>query len=233
MPHFTIQPQMASGRLLGQWSVYSCACCSARTKACLQRPLLQLAMAGAQVAAHVGAQSPAASRSSRTATTWCSSRSQVLYYSNANIRPGRCSAIRRGGRGHHACVLRVQAYIEPHLMRIARALLFRQGDPHSDESTYAHAHDRRLKHARSKDACRKERGSSATTGASDYMSIRYQILLRALAASRGARVVVALHAEKRIDPALGRWLHASKRCPATNARIRRTGASALTNPSLW
>ena len=30
-----------------------------------------------------------------------------------------------------------QAYIEPHVMRIVRALLNRIGDPHSDESTYA------------------------------------------------------------------------------------------------
>lgn len=40
-----------------------------------------------------------------------------------------------------AVIMRVcceyQAYIEPYLMRIVRALLWRQGDPHSDESTYA------------------------------------------------------------------------------------------------
>ena len=40
-----------------------------------------------------------------------------------------------------AVIMRVccefQAYIEPHVMRITRALLNRIGDPHSDESTYA------------------------------------------------------------------------------------------------
>ena len=40
-----------------------------------------------------------------------------------------------------AVIMRVccefQAYIEPYVMRIARALLFRQGDPYSDESTHA------------------------------------------------------------------------------------------------
>ena len=40
-----------------------------------------------------------------------------------------------------AVIMRVcceyQAYIEPHVMRITRALLNRVGDPHSDESTYA------------------------------------------------------------------------------------------------
>ncbi len=91
-----------------------------------------------------------------------------------------------------------QAYIEPYVMRIVRALLLRSGDPQSDESTYA-------MHMIAGEARTIEGRLSKgpwivgdKPGAADYMIYPgIMLLLRALATTRGARSVVAIPARRR------------------------------------
>jgi glutathione S-transferase len=110
-----------------------------------------------------------------------------------------------------AVIMRVcceyQAYIEPHLMRIVRALLFRQGDPHSDESTYA-------MHMIAGEARTIEGRLSKgpwivgdQPGASDYMIYPgIKLLLRALARPEARELSSRFMPVEANYPALGRWL---------------------------
>ena len=98
-----------------------------------------------------------------------------------------------------AVIMRVcceyQAYIEPYVTRITRALLDRQGDPYSDESTYAMhmiaGEARTIEGRLSKGAWIV----GDKPGAADYMIFPgIKLLLRALARAGGARTVVAFPA---------------------------------------
>jgi len=110
-----------------------------------------------------------------------------------------------------AVIMRVcceyQAYIEPHLMRIVRALLFRQGDPHSDEST--HAMHMIAGEARTIEG-RLSKGPwivGDQPGASDYMIYPgIKLLLRALARPEARELSSRFMPVEANYPALGRWL---------------------------
>jgi glutathione S-transferase len=110
-----------------------------------------------------------------------------------------------------AVIMRVcceyQAYIEPHLMRIVRALLDRVGDPQSDESTYAMhmiAGEARTIEGR------LSRGPwivGEHPGASDYMIYPgIKLLLRALARPEARELSSRFLPVEANYPALGRWL---------------------------
>ena len=132
-----------------------------------------------------------------------------------------------------AVIMRVcceyQAYIEPRLMRIVRALLFRGGDPQSDESTYA-------MHMIAGEARTIEGRLSKgpwivgdKPGAADYMIYPgIKLLLRTRASeARSCRRVFC------------RWMQIIRRsvagcsvsshCPDTSALIRRNGARLLSD----
>ena len=133
-----------------------------------------------------------------------------------------------------AVIMRVcceyQAYIEPHVMRIMRALLNRVGDPHSDESTVRHAHDRRRgAHHRGPPVEGSDGSSARNPGASDYMIYPgINLLLRALCAAGGARVVVALPA-RRSQLSGARPLDAARRI-AAGLRAHLSAALARRRP---
>jgi glutathione S-transferase len=110
-----------------------------------------------------------------------------------------------------AVIMRVcceyQAYIEPHLMRIVRALLDRIGDPQSDESTYAMhmiAGEARTIEGR------LSRGPwivGDRPSASDYMIYPgIKLLLRALARPEARELSSRFLPVEANYPALGRWL---------------------------
>jgi glutathione S-transferase len=117
-----------------------------------------------------------------------------------------------------AVIMRVcceyQAYIEPHVMRITRALLNRIGDPHSDESTYAMhmiAGEARTIEAR------LSKGSwivGEQPGASDYMIYPgIKLLLRALALPEARDLSSRFAPLEANYPALGRWLERVESLP--------------------
>jgi glutathione S-transferase len=117
-----------------------------------------------------------------------------------------------------AVIMRVcceyQAYIEPHLMRIVRALLFRQGDPHSDESTYAMhmiaGEARTIEGRLSKGAWIV----GDKPGASDYMLYPgIKLLLRALERPEARELSSRFMPVEANYPALGRWLQRVEALP--------------------
>ena len=110
-----------------------------------------------------------------------------------------------------AVIMRVcceyQAYIEPYVMRIVRALLFRNGDPQSDESTYA-------MHMIAGEARTIEGRLSKgpwivgdKAGAADYMIYPgIMLLLRALATPEARELSSRFLPVEANYPALSRWL---------------------------
>ena len=100
-----------------------------------------------------------------------------------------------------------QAYIEPHVMRITRALLNRVGDPYSDESTYAMhmiaGEARTIEGRLSKGAWIV----GEKPGAADYMIYPgIKLLLRALALPEARELSSRFLPVEANYPALGRWL---------------------------
>jgi len=117
-----------------------------------------------------------------------------------------------------AVIMRVcceyQAYIEPYLMRIVRALLFSQGDPHSDESTYAMhmiAGEARTIEGR---LSKGQWIVGDKPGASDYMLYPgIRLLLRALARPEARELSSRFMPVEANYPALGRWLQRVEALP--------------------
>jgi len=117
-----------------------------------------------------------------------------------------------------AVIMRVccefQAYIEPHIVRITRALLNRIGDPHSDESTYA-------MHMIAGEARTIEGRLSKgpwivgdKPGASDYMIYPFiKLLLRALALPEARELSSRFVPVESNYPALSRWLQRVETLP--------------------
>ncbi len=117
-----------------------------------------------------------------------------------------------------AVIMRVccefQAYIEPHILRITRALLNRVGDPHSDESTYA-------MHMIAGEARTIEGRLSKgpwivgeNPGASDYMIYPgIKLLLRALALPEARELSSRFLPVEANYPALSRWLQRVESLP--------------------
>ena len=117
-----------------------------------------------------------------------------------------------------AVIMRVccefQAYIEPHIVRITRALLNRIGDPHSDESTYA-------MHMIAGEARTIEGRLSKgpwivgdRPGASDYMIYPFiKLLLRALALPEARELSSRFVPVESNYPALSRWLQRVETLP--------------------
>jgi glutathione S-transferase len=110
-----------------------------------------------------------------------------------------------------AVIMRVcceyQAYIEPYVMRIVRALLFRNGDPYSDESTYAMhmiAGEARTIEGR---LSKGDWIVGDKPGAADYMIYPgIMLLLRALALPEALELRSRFMPVEANYPALGRWL---------------------------
>jgi len=117
-----------------------------------------------------------------------------------------------------AVIMRVccefQAYIEPYVTRITRALLNRVGDPYSDESTYAMhmiAGEARTIEGR------LSKGSwivGENPGASDYMIYPgIKLLLRALALPEARELSSRFLPLEANYPALGRWMQRVESLP--------------------
>ena len=117
-----------------------------------------------------------------------------------------------------AVIMRVcceyQAYIEPYLTRITRALLLSQGDPYSDESTYA-------MHMIAGEARTIEGRLSKgpwivgdKPGAADYMLYPgIKLLLRALALPEARELSSRFLPVEANYPALSRWLQRVEALP--------------------
>jgi glutathione S-transferase len=117
-----------------------------------------------------------------------------------------------------AVIMRVcceyQAYIEPYVTRITRALLNRVGDPYSDESTYA-------MHMIAGEARTIEGRLSKgpwivgeNPGASDYMIYPgIKLLLRALALPEARELSSRFLPLEANYPALGRWMQRVESLP--------------------
>jgi glutathione S-transferase len=111
-----------------------------------------------------------------------------------------------GNRRFRVCC-EFQAYIEDHVMRIARAILFRRGDPNSDEVTYS-------MHMAAGEArtieMRLSKGDwivGDKPGAADYMIYPgIMLLLRALARPEARELSSRFLPVDANYPALGRWL---------------------------
>ncbi len=117
-----------------------------------------------------------------------------------------------------AVIMRVcceyQAYIEDHLMRIVRAVLFRGGDPHSDEIT--HSMHMVAGEARTIEG-RLSKGDwivGDEPGAADYVIFPgIKLLLRALARPEARELSSRFLPVEANYPALGRWLARVEKLP--------------------
>ena len=118
-----------------------------------------------------------------------------------------------------AVIMRVcceyQAYIEPYVMRIARALLMPPGRSELRREHVRHAHDRRARRAPSRDGCRRAPWIVGDKpGAADYMIYPgIKLLLRALALPEARELSSRFLPVEANYPALGRWLQRVEALP--------------------